>query len=61
MLTLKTVRPQARSKITMFGYQESLHWRYDSASGLSIELPAAMASESRRPTQHCWGWTIKVA
>jgi alpha-L-fucosidase len=61
MLTLKTVRPQARSKITMFGYQEPLHWRYDSAFGLSIELPAAMASESRRPTQHCWGWTIKVA
>jgi hypothetical protein len=58
---LKTVRPQPQSKVTMFGYPEPLRWRHDTASGLSIDLPEAMASESKRPTQHCWGWTIKAA
>ena len=60
-LMLKTVRPQPQSKVTMFGYPEPLRWRHDTVSGLSIDLPEAMASESKRPTQHCWGWTIKAA
>jgi alpha-L-fucosidase len=60
-LTLKTVRPQPQSKITMFGYNEPLRWRYETGSGLSIDLPEAMASEDKRPTHHCWGWTIRIA
>jgi hypothetical protein len=45
----------------MFGYNEPLRWRYDSVSGLSVDLPEAMTSDDKRPTQHCWGWTINVA
>jgi len=58
-LTLKTVRPEPKSEITMLGYSQPLQWRYDAASGLSIDLPEAMASEDRRPTDRAWGWTIR--
>ena len=60
-LHLASVRPQAGSRISMFGYPEALRWSYDASHGLSIEIPEALASEARRPNNYAWGWTIRVA
>jgi alpha-L-fucosidase len=60
-LRLTTVNPAAGSRITMFGYPEPLRWKYDSATGLTINLPESMADPSRRPTQYAWGWTMQVS
>jgi hypothetical protein len=43
------------SRISMFGYPDALRWKFDSATGLSIELP-----EARRPNDYAWGWTIRA-
>jgi alpha-L-fucosidase len=59
-LRLTTVKPAAGSRITMFGYPEPVQWKYDSATGLTINLPESMADPSRRPTQYAWGWSMQV-
>jgi alpha-L-fucosidase len=58
-LRLRSVRPRAGSRISMFGYPEPLRWQFDSTAGLQIELPEAMADEARRPTQYAWGLAIQ--
>lgn len=58
-LTLKTVRLRPKSQVRMMGYSEPLPWRYDSVSGLQIELPESMDSAGKRPTEHAWGWTMQ--
>ena len=45
----------------MFGFPEPMKWKFDSAAGLTIELPDALQSEDRRPNQYAWGWTISIA
>jgi alpha-L-fucosidase len=60
-LRLSSVRPQAGSRISMFGYPEALHWTLDAGDGLIIEIPEALAEESRRPGNYAWGWTIRVS
>jgi alpha-L-fucosidase len=60
-LGLRSVRPKTGSQITMFGYPDALRWSFDATTGLNIELPESLASESRRPNDHAWGWTIRVA
>jgi alpha-L-fucosidase len=60
VLNLRTVRPQPDSRISMFGYPDALRWNFDSANGLNIEIPEALAAESRRPSDYAWGWTIRV-
>lgn len=60
-LHLTSVKPQPGSRITMFGYPENMRWKWDAASGLTIDLPDAMADTSRRPTQHAWGWTLQAS
>ena len=61
VLTLKTVRLRPKSQVRMMGYSEPLPWRYDSASGLQIELPESMDSAEKRPTEHAWGWAMQPA
>jgi alpha-L-fucosidase len=61
VLALGSVRPQAGSEITMFGYPHALRWSFSENMGLIIELPESLASESRRPNDHAWGWKIRVA
>ena len=60
-LMLQSVRPVAGSKIFMFGYPEPMKWVFDSASGLKIEIPEPLQTESRRPCEYAWGWTIQTA
>jgi hypothetical protein len=45
----------------MFGYPEPMKWKFDPAAGLAIEVPESLQSESRRPKQYAWGWTIPIA
>ena len=60
-LTLRSVQPRVGSQITMFGYPDALRWSFDATTGLSIEIPESLASESHRPSDYAWGWTIRVA
>lgn len=60
VLNLRSVRPKTGSQISMFGYPNSLRWSFDSTTGLNIEIPESLASESRRPGDYAWGWTIRV-
>jgi hypothetical protein len=32
-----------------------------SATGLKIELPESLQTESRRPNEYAWGWSIQPA
>ena len=59
-LRFSSLRPAAGSRIMMFGYPDPMKWKYDSAAGLKIELPESLQTESRRPTEYAWGWTIQT-
>ncbi len=56
-LQLRTVRPLPGSRITQLGHPDPSRWKFDSASGLTIELPESPANES----SYAWGWKIQVA
>jgi alpha-L-fucosidase len=60
VLRLRSVRPQAGSRISMFGYPDALRWKFDSATALEIEIPESLAAEVRRPSEYAWGWTIRT-
>jgi len=60
VLNLRSVRPQPGSRISMFGYPDAMGWKFDSATGLNIEMPESLAAEVRRPSDYAWGWTIRV-
>ena len=60
-LTLQSVRPAPGCKITMFGYPDPMKWKFDSASGLKIEVPESLQTESRRANEYAWGWSIQLA
>ncbi len=60
VLRLRSVRPQAGSRISMFGYPYALRWKFDSATGLEVEIPESLAAEVRRPSEYAWGWTIRT-
>jgi alpha-L-fucosidase len=57
-LTLKSVRANEGSKITMLGTRDPLHWRNDPQHGLVIDLPENVQDESKRPCQFAWGFQI---
>jgi alpha-L-fucosidase len=56
-LRMISVKPVAKSRITMFGYPDPLPWTYDATVGLIIQLPEA----ARRASDYAWGWTIQVS
>ena len=60
-LVLHSVIPKLGSKITMFGYPEPMKWKFDSTTGLKIDIPESLDAEDRRPNQYAWGWTIRMA
>jgi alpha-L-fucosidase len=60
-LTLQSVRPKPGSKITMFGYPDPMQWSFDSSTGLKIQIPEQLQTESRRPNAYAWGWTLQTA
>jgi hypothetical protein len=49
------------TKIAMFGYPEPMKWKFDSATGLKIDIPESLQQEDRRPNQYAWAWTIRTA
>lgn len=60
-LALRSLRPVPGSKIMMFGYPDPMKWKYDSATGLKIELPESLQTESRRPSEYAWGWKFSLS
>ena len=58
-LTLKTVRPEVGSTITMLGVERPLRWRFDEAKGLVIDLPERLQDEKNRPCTAAWAVKIR--
>jgi alpha-L-fucosidase len=58
-LTLKTVRPEVGSAITMLGVEKPLRWRFDGAKGLVIDLPERLQDEKNRPCTAAWAVKIR--
>jgi hypothetical protein len=42
----------------MFGYPEPMKWSFDSAKGLTIELPEGL--QDHKPTEYAWALSIRV-
>ncbi len=57
-VTLKTVRPKERSRVTMLGAETEMKWKFDSASGTTITLPENLQQPANRPCDHAW--TLKI-
>jgi alpha-L-fucosidase len=57
-LSLRTVRPQSESKITMLGSDTRLAWRLD-AKALIIDIPASL--QHKRPCDNSWVFKIEVS
>lgn len=58
-LHVQSVKPKDESEIRMFGYSEPMKWRFDSAKGLTIDLPESL--QEHRPNEYAWGLAIQVA
>ncbi len=61
ILTLKTVRARAGSKVRMLGFEKPLTWRNDGEKGLVIEIPPELQDENRRPCRVAYCFRIEVA
>jgi alpha-L-fucosidase len=57
-LKLTHVQPDADSEIRLLGYDQPLSWTYDATDGLTITLPAALQSESARPSKYAYAFRI---
>jgi alpha-L-fucosidase len=60
-LILKTVKPASRGKISFLGFDEPLDWKYDSAKGLIIKIPAAWRSKFEGTHALAYGIKIEMA
>ncbi|MCC6355655.1 MAG: alpha-L-fucosidase [Verrucomicrobiae bacterium] len=59
--TVATVAPKEGSSIELLGHRAPLKWSYAAATGLTIELPAALQDEAARPCRTAWAFKIPVA
>jgi alpha-L-fucosidase len=59
-LTLRTVRAEEGSAVTLLGRPEPLEWTQD-VRGLSIRLPAPLADPARRPSGPAWAFRIHTS
>jgi alpha-L-fucosidase len=57
-LTLKSVRPNAGTKVTMLGTDAPLAWTFDAAKGTTVSFPENLQQASNRPCEHAW--TLKI-
>jgi alpha-L-fucosidase len=58
-LTLRTVRAQPGSAVTLLGRPEPLEWTQD-GQGLKVRLPASLADPARRPPGPAWAFRIQT-
>ena len=60
-LVLTTVKPPKKARINFLGSDQALEWRYDSAKGLVISIPASMKERFAGPLGLCYGLKIQMA
>ena len=58
-LLLTSVKPKTGSNIYMLGKSEPLKWKYDSAQGLTIDVPEQLQTEANRPCKYAWTFKIQ--
>jgi alpha-L-fucosidase len=59
-LIVASVRPRPDSAITMLGWPVPLKWTYAEGHGLTVELPASLQNEDRRPSKIAYAFKIEV-
>jgi len=59
-VTLKSVRPQSGSQVTLLGSNAALPWKFDSAQGTSIAFPENLQQADHRPCEHAWSLKIET-
>ncbi|MDP4131356.1 MAG: alpha-L-fucosidase, partial [Bacteroidota bacterium] len=59
-LLIKTVKPGNHAKIYLMGYPEPVNWKYDSATGLKIQLSEVMRTAIPETARHAFGFKIPV-
>lgn len=60
-VTLKSVRPQDGSRITLLGASSSLPWKFDSAQGTKIAFPEDLQPAGNRPSEYAWTLKLEAA
>ncbi|MEJ0103941.1 MAG: alpha-L-fucosidase C-terminal domain-containing protein [Bacteroidota bacterium] len=61
-LILTSVKPVKKSKITFLGWdQHPLNWKYDSAKGLILSIPAEWKEKFSGPAALAYGFKIEIA
>ena len=58
-INLRNIRPDNNSTITLLGYDKPLKWRWEDNTGLWIEFPESLQSETGRPCKYAWTLKIK--
>jgi len=56
--TIRSLRPEPGSEISMLGYGTPLRWTWDGSTGLHVEIPAELQQEGRRPC--LYAYTLKA-
>jgi alpha-L-fucosidase len=59
-LTLKGIKAQPNTSITMLGVEKSLKWKQDE-KGLTIDIPESLQNEKARPCNHAWSIKIQIS
>jgi alpha-L-fucosidase len=60
-VVLKAVRPKAGSKVALLGSDAALSWKFDSAQGTIITLPANLQEVANRPCEYAWSLKFETA
>ncbi len=53
-LTVKSIKPDQGTAITLLGYDKKLKWDYNETSGLTIYLPREWQQEDKRPGKYAF-------
>lgn len=59
VLNLKNITPKEGSEIKMLGVEKPLKWVYDAQKGLSIEVPAELQADAKRPCKYAYTFKIE--
>jgi alpha-L-fucosidase len=58
---LKSLRPEANSKVTLLGSNVVLPWKVDSDQGTTITFPENLQQADNRPCEYAWSLKIQAA
>ncbi len=58
-LNLQNINPKEGSEIKMLGVDKPLKWTYDAKKGLSIDIPAELQAEAKRPCKYAYTFRIE--